>query len=132
MHGGHVQLFNAKDFEITVFIFSTRAGGLSLNLQIADTVIIFGSDWNPHTDLQAQDRAHRIGQTKSVRILHFITERCVEEATNPCTVLLITVSLPMIRSCTSTVVARHQNLPSTGRVRGTRGGTISDLLYTYF
>jgi len=43
-------------------------------------VIIFDSDWNPHADLQAQDRAHRIGQTKAVRILRFITEKSVEEA----------------------------------------------------
>ncbi|OBZ79208.1 Chromatin structure-remodeling complex subunit snf21 [Grifola frondosa] len=53
---------------------------LGLNLQTADTVIIFDSDWNPHADLQAQDRAHRIGQTKVVRILRFITEKSVEEA----------------------------------------------------
>ncbi|KAI0252671.1 SNF2 family N-terminal domain-containing protein [Lactifluus subvellereus] len=77
---GHVQQFNAKDSDIMVFILSTRAGGLGLNLQTADTVIIFDSDWNPHADLQAQDRAHRIGQTKSVRILRFITEKSVEEA----------------------------------------------------
>ncbi|KAH9075751.1 SNF2 family N-terminal domain-containing protein [Lactarius deliciosus] len=77
---GHVQQFNAKDSEIMVFILSTRAGGLGLNLQTADTVVIFDSDWNPHADLQAQDRAHRIGQTKSVRILRFITEKSVEEA----------------------------------------------------
>ncbi|KAG2142624.1 SNF2 family N-terminal domain-containing protein [Suillus cothurnatus] len=76
----HVQQFNAKDSEIKVFILSTRAGGLGLNLQTADTVIIFDSDWNPHADLQAQDRAHRIGQTKAVRILRFITEKSVEEA----------------------------------------------------
>ncbi|VDC02001.1 unnamed protein product [Peniophora sp. CBMAI 1063] len=77
---GHVTAFNAKDSEIMVFILSTRAGGLGLNLQTADTVIIFDSDWNPHADLQAQDRAHRIGQTKAVRILRFITEKSVEEA----------------------------------------------------
>ncbi|EGN94088.1 hypothetical protein SERLA73DRAFT_126110 [Serpula lacrymans var. lacrymans S7.3] len=71
----HVQHFNAKDSEIKVFILSTRAGGLGLNLQTADTVIM-----NPHADLQAQDRAHRIGQTKAVRILRFITEKSVEEA----------------------------------------------------
>ncbi|KAH7908208.1 SNF2 family N-terminal domain-containing protein [Hygrophoropsis aurantiaca] len=76
----HVQQFNAKDSEYLVFILSTRAGGLGLNLQTADTVIIFDSDWNPHADLQAQDRAHRIGQTKAVRILRFITEKSVEEA----------------------------------------------------
>ncbi|KAJ7859520.1 SNF2-family ATP dependent chromatin remodeling factor snf21 [Mycena olivaceomarginata] len=75
-----VQLFNAKDSEYKVFILSTRAGGLGLNLQTADTVIIFDSDWNPHADLQAQDRAHRIGQTKTVLVLRFITEKSVEEA----------------------------------------------------
>ncbi|KAF8168355.1 SNF2-family ATP dependent chromatin remodeling factor snf21 [Crassisporium funariophilum] len=75
-----VQMFNAKDSEYKVFILSTRAGGLGLNLQTADTVIIFDSDWNPHADLQAQDRAHRIGQTKAVLILRFITEKSVEEA----------------------------------------------------
>ncbi|OCB89229.1 SNF2-family ATP dependent chromatin remodeling factor snf21 [Sanghuangporus baumii] len=76
----HVQVFNAMNSPIQVFILSTRAGGLGLNLQSADTVIIFDSDWNPHADLQAQDRAHRIGQTKAVRILRFITEKSVEEA----------------------------------------------------
>ncbi|KAJ3768128.1 SNF2-family ATP dependent chromatin remodeling factor snf21 [Lentinula raphanica] len=75
-----VTLFNAKESEYKVFILSTRAGGLGLNLQTADTVIIFDSDWNPHADLQAQDRAHRIGQTKAVLILRFITEKSVEEA----------------------------------------------------
>ncbi|KAJ7071584.1 SNF2-family ATP dependent chromatin remodeling factor snf21 [Mycena amicta] len=70
-----VQLFNAQDSEYKVFILSTRAGGLGLNLQTADTVIM-----NPHADLQAQDRAHRIGQTKAVLILRFITEKSVEEA----------------------------------------------------
>ncbi|KAF8640822.1 hypothetical protein AX17_000471 [Amanita inopinata Kibby_2008] len=75
-----VQLFNAPQSEYKIFILSTRAGGLGLNLQTADTVIIFDSDWNPHADLQAQDRAHRIGQTKAVLILRFITEKSVEEA----------------------------------------------------
>lgn len=50
-----------------------------MNLQTADTVIIFDSDWNPHQDLQAQDRAHRIGQTKEVRILRLVTIDSVEE-----------------------------------------------------
>ncbi|KAG1765996.1 SNF2 family N-terminal domain-containing protein [Suillus placidus] len=71
----HVQQFNAKDSEIEVFILSTRAGGLGLNLHTVDTVVA-----NPDADLQAQDRAHRVGQTKAVRILRFITEKSVEEA----------------------------------------------------
>ncbi|PJF20054.1 hypothetical protein PSACC_00137 [Paramicrosporidium saccamoebae] len=71
--------FNAPDSPYFIFLLSTRAGGLGLNLQSADTVIIFDSDWNPHQDLQAQDRAHRIGQTKEVRILRLITIESVEE-----------------------------------------------------
>ncbi|RCI11657.1 hypothetical protein L249_7211 [Ophiocordyceps polyrhachis-furcata BCC 54312] len=60
--------FNAPDSKYFMFLLSTRAGGLGLNLQTADTVIIYDSDWNPHQDLQAQDRAHRIGQ-KNEKIL---------------------------------------------------------------
>ncbi|KAG0055639.1 hypothetical protein BGZ83_007939 [Gryganskiella cystojenkinii] len=71
--------FNAPDSPYFCFLLSTRAGGLGLNLQTADTVIIFDSDWNPHQDLQAQDRAHRIGQKKEVRIFRLVTEKSVEE-----------------------------------------------------
>ena len=59
--------FNS-DKSIDVFLLSTRAGGLGVNLVSADTCIIFDSDWNPHMDLQAQDRCHRIGQTKRVMV----------------------------------------------------------------
>lgn len=71
--------FNSLDSDVFVFILSTRAGGLGLNLQTADTVIIFDSDWNPHQDLQAQDRAHRIGQKNEVRVLRLMTVNSVEE-----------------------------------------------------
>ncbi|KAI7865257.1 SNF2 family N-terminal domain-containing protein [Spinellus fusiger] len=74
-----LQLFNAPDSPYFIFLLSTRAGGLGLNLQTADTVVIFDSDWNPHQDLQAQDRAHRIGQTKEVRIFRLICANSVEE-----------------------------------------------------
>ncbi|RDW78780.1 putative RSC complex subunit (Sth1) [Aspergillus mulundensis] len=74
-----LKLFNAPNSDYFCFLLSTRAGGLGLNLQTADTVIIFDSDWNPHQDLQAQDRAHRIGQKNEVRILRLITSNSVEE-----------------------------------------------------
>lgn len=74
-----LKLFNAPDSEYFCFLLSTRAGGLGLNLQTADTVVIFDTDWNPHQDLQAQDRAHRIGQKHEVRIYRLITEDSVEE-----------------------------------------------------
>eukprot|EP00172_Hildenbrandia_rubra_P000629 Plantae.Rhodophyta-Hildenbrandia_rubra.ctg1340.p1 GENE.Plantae.Rhodophyta-Hildenbrandia_rubra.ctg1340~~Plantae.Rhodophyta-Hildenbrandia_rubra.ctg1340.p1 ORF type:complete len:1089 (-),score=231.07 Plantae.Rhodophyta-Hildenbrandia_rubra.ctg1340:3890-6700(-) len=71
--------FNAENSKYSVFLLSTRAGGLGLNLQTADTVIIFDSDWNPMMDQQAQDRAHRIGQTREVRVLRLISAKSVEE-----------------------------------------------------
>lgn len=71
--------FNEPGSQYFCFLLSTRAGGLGLNLQTADTVIIFDSDWNPFQDLQAQDRAHRIGQKNEVRILRLITSKSVEE-----------------------------------------------------
>ncbi|KAL1957692.1 hypothetical protein VTO42DRAFT_5669 [Malbranchea cinnamomea] len=74
-----LKLFNAPDSPYFCFLLSTRAGGLGLNLQAADTVIIYDSDWNPHQDLQAQDRAHRIGQKNEVRILRLISSNSVEE-----------------------------------------------------
>jgi len=77
--GELLKQFNDKDSEYFIFLLSTRAGGLGLNLQTADTVIIFDSDWNPHQDLQAQDRAHRIGQKNEVRVLRLVTVNSVEE-----------------------------------------------------
>ncbi|CAJ0626337.1 9863_t:CDS:10 [Entrophospora sp. SA101] len=71
--------FNAPASPYSIFMLSTRAGGLGLNLQTADTVIIFDSDWNPHQDLQAQDRAHRIGQKNEVKILRLISQKSIEE-----------------------------------------------------
>lgn len=56
-----------------VFLLSTRAGGLGINLTSADTVIIYDSDWNPQMDLQAMDRAHRIGQKNPVNVYRLIT-----------------------------------------------------------
>lgn len=77
--GELLKKFNDANSEYFIFLLSTRAGGLGLNLQSADTVIIFDSDWNPHQDLQAQDRAHRIGQRNEVRVLRLMTVNSVEE-----------------------------------------------------
>ena len=66
---------NSRKF---VFLLSTRAGGLGINLTSADTVIIYDSDWNPQMDLQAMDRAHRIGQKNPVNVYRLITENTVE------------------------------------------------------
>ena len=65
--------------DIFVFLLSTRAGGLGINLTSADTVIFYDSDWNPTIDSQAMDRAHRLGQTKQVTVYRLITRGTIEE-----------------------------------------------------
>ena len=71
--------YNAPGSEKFIFLLTTRAGGLGINLTSADIVILYDSDWNPQADLQAMDRAHRIGQTKQVRVFRFVTEKAIEE-----------------------------------------------------
>ncbi len=74
-----INAYNAPGSEKFVYLLSTRAGGLGINLATADVVILYDSDWNPQVDLQAQDRAHRIGQTKPVKVYRMITADTVEE-----------------------------------------------------
>ncbi|KAK9469409.1 SNF2 family N-terminal domain-containing protein [Lipomyces arxii] len=71
--------YNKPGSEKFVFLLTTRAGGLGINLTSADIVILYDSDWNPQADLQAMDRAHRIGQTKQVVVFRFVTENAIEE-----------------------------------------------------
>uniref|UniRef100_A0A8C8JYH8 DNA helicase n=1 Tax=Oncorhynchus tshawytscha TaxID=74940 RepID=A0A8C8JYH8_ONCTS len=74
-----IDRFNAPGAPQFCFLLSTRAGGLGINLATADTVFIFDSDWNPHNDIQAFSRAHRIGQANKVMIYRFVTRASVEE-----------------------------------------------------
>ncbi len=74
-----IEAYNAEGSDKFIFMLSTRAGGLGINLQTADTVILFDSDWNPQCDLQAMDRAHRIGQKKCVNVYRLVTQNTVEE-----------------------------------------------------
>ena len=75
--------FMVEEFQnnnnVFVFILSTRAGGLGINLIAADTVIFYDNDWNPTMDSQATDRAHRIGQKKTVHVYRLVTKSSVEE-----------------------------------------------------
>lgn len=73
-----MERFN-EDKRIFVFILSTRSGGVGINLTGADTVIFYDSDWNPTMDAQAQDRCHRIGQTRDVHIYRLVSEKTIEE-----------------------------------------------------
>ncbi|KAG0229475.1 hypothetical protein BGW42_001565 [Actinomortierella wolfii] len=74
-----IEHFNAPNSIDFVFLLSTRAGGLGINLETADTVIIFDSDWNPQNDLQAMARAHRIGQKNTVNVYRFVSKDTIEE-----------------------------------------------------
>ena len=77
-----------NDPSIKVFLLSTRAGGLGINLTAADTCIIYDSDWNPQADLQAQDRCHRIGQTKPVMVYRLVTKGTIDQ-------VLLSLPLPV-------------------------------------
>ena len=74
----YIDQFNSNP-DTFLFLLSTRAGGLGINLTAADTVIIYDSDWNPQNDLQAQDRCHRIGQTRPVIIYRFVAANTVDQ-----------------------------------------------------
>ncbi|BGP39580.1 Putative ATPase [Rhodotorula kratochvilovae] len=75
--------FNSSPYDpdgVNIFMLSTRSGGVGINLVGADTVILFDSDFNPQNDLQAMDRAHRIGQTKPVLVFRLVSEGTIEQA----------------------------------------------------
>merc|ERR1719414_1934542 len=73
-----IDKFN-RDEEIFIFILSTRAGGLGINLTAANTVIMHDLDFNPYNDKQAEDRVHRVVQTRPVRVIKFVSEESIEE-----------------------------------------------------
>lgn len=73
-----IEEFNDMNSNCRVFLLSTRAGGLGINLTAADTCILYDSDWNPQMDLQAMDRCHRIGQTKPVHVYRLATAQSIE------------------------------------------------------
>ncbi|SCM22832.1 chromatin remodeling protein, putative [Plasmodium berghei] len=74
-----INKFNEPNSKYFIFLLSTRAGGIGINLTTADIVILFDSDYNPQMDIQAMDRAHRIGQKKRVIVYRFVTQNSVEE-----------------------------------------------------
>ncbi|XP_042397975.1 ISWI chromatin-remodeling complex ATPase CHR11-like isoform X1 [Zingiber officinale] len=74
-----VETFNQPGSQKFIFLLSTRAGGLGINLATTDVVILYDSDWNLQVDLQARDRTHRIGQKKEVQVFRFCTEFAIEE-----------------------------------------------------
>lgn len=74
-----IHQFSEPNSRYNIFLLSTKAGGLGINLTAADTVILHDLDFNPENDRQAEDRAHRIGQTKDVKVIKLITKKTVDE-----------------------------------------------------
>ena len=74
-----MQAFNAPASRTFLFLMTTRAGGLGINLQTADTCVLFDSDWNPQADLQAMARVHRLGQQKKVHVYRLVSGGTAEE-----------------------------------------------------
>ncbi|KAJ2149504.1 ATP-dependent DNA helicase Hrp3 [Coemansia sp. RSA 518] len=74
-----IEHYNAPGSPDFVFLLSTRAGGLGINLETADTVVLYDSDFNPQADMQAMARAHRIGQKKQVSVYRFVSRNTIEE-----------------------------------------------------
>ena len=106
--------FNAPNSPDFCFILSTKAGGLGINLATADTVIIFDSDWNPQNDLQAEARAHRIGQKNTVNIYRFVTRNTVEE--------------DILQRAKQKMILDHlviQRMDTSGRTVTAKGGLLS-------
>ncbi|KAF4105528.1 lymphoid-specific helicase isoform X1 [Onychostoma macrolepis] len=133
----------SSDPEVFLFLLSTRAGGLGINLTAADTVIIFDSDWNPQADLQAQDRCHRIGQTKPVMVYRLITANTIDEkilerasAKRKLEKMVIhknkfkgsKAELKQTKSCVDVneLVELLKSRDYDGAVKGTKGKVISD------
>lgn len=73
-----IDRFSKPGSDTFIFLLSTRAGGLGINLTAADTCIIFDSDWNPQNDVQAMARSHRIGQSRKVKVFRLVTRSTYE------------------------------------------------------
>ena len=102
-------LFNKPDGRHFVYLCSTRAGGLGINLQSADTVILADPDWNPTYDQQAQDRAHRLGQKRPVTVIRMCHASSVEEG-------ILAVAARKASLAAAAVSYTHLTLPTILRV----------------
>src|SRR5215469_12775625 len=76
---GEIKMFISQDPNVYLFLLTTKVGGLGINLTGADRVIIYDPDWNPSTDLQARERAWRLGQKREVTIYRLMTVGTIEE-----------------------------------------------------
>ena len=115
-----IDAFNMPDSPKFIFLLSTRAGGLGINLQTADTVVIYDSDWNPQADLQAMDRAHRIGQKREVKVFRFVTVDSIEEKVVERAELKLQMDFAVIQA--GRLAEKHKNLSKEEALAAVRYG----------
>jgi len=111
---------NMQGSDIFLFLLSTRAGGLGINLQTADCVVIYDSDWNPQADLQAMDRAHRIGQKREVKVFRFCTQDSIEEKVIERAELKLQMDFAVIQA--GRLAEKHKNLSKEEALAAVRYG----------
>ena len=116
-----IDAFNAPASKVFLFLLSTRAGGLGINLQTADVVVIYDSDWNPQADLQAMDRAHRIGQKKEVKVFRFVTQDSIEEKVVERAELKLQMDFAVIQQ--GRLAEKHKNLSKEEALAAVRAAT---------
>jgi len=100
--------------EIFCMLLSTRAGGVGINLTAADTVILFDSDWNPQNDLQAQARAHRIGQTRFVKVYRLLTRGTYEMLMFKAASMKLGLDYAVMNGCNAANAASTANILEGG------------------
>jgi superfamily II DNA or RNA helicase len=115
---GAIDRYTNND-NVFIMLLSTRAGGVGINLTAADTVIIFDSDWNPQNDIQAQARAHRIGQTRPVTVYRLLTKKSYEMVMFRAASIKLGLDYAIMHNLKGTKVG-DLNEPVTGRTRGNK------------
>ena len=95
-----VDEFN-EDETISVFLLSTKAGGMGINLTAASVVVLFDQDFNPHNDRQAADRAYRIGQKRNVEVIKLVTKSTIEVSHSAPQFTKSPIDGPFRRTCTA-------------------------------
>lgn len=112
-----IRMFNDRDSEYRVMLISTRAGGLGINLATASDVVLLDQDWNPQITLQAEARAHRIGQTQPVTVYKLCTQGTVEEQ------MMGRIQKKLYLSAKVTELMRNIHGPKTAKKQAAKGST---------
>ncbi|CAL9734058.1 uncharacterized ATP-dependent helicase Irc5p [Monosporozyma servazzii] len=127
-----IEKFNSKEDKHNVFLLSTRAAGLGINLVAADSVILFDSDWNPQVDLQAMDRCHRIGQDRPVVVYRLCCDNTIEHliltrAANKRKLERLVIQMGRFNTLKKLALNEGSFLGQAGRAKGTNKELVTEL-----